>query len=389
MCTRKNNMQVGIDITSVIYNRGVSRYTSNLVHALLQQKIVNLALYGSSLRQAATLEKKVHDWRREFPFIKFESKVQKYPPSAQEYLWNTFHLNPIKKIFPQIDVFHSWDWLQPPDKDLPLVSTVHDLAILKFPETAHPKILRLHQHAWKVLKERNAQIIAVSHATKKDLIQLLEFPSQNIHVIYEALPLETIRVSEKMTEEEYEQIKLDLGQTRPYIFFVGTREPRKNLMRLIEAWQPLSDRVDLLIAGENGWDATGGTDELLRTPNLHFLGKVSDEQLSVLYGEAELFVYPSLYEGFGLPILEAFYHGTPVVTSNTASMPEVAGNAAELVDPTSAESIRSGIKKVLDESKETQQKRLQQMIIRLHQFGWEKVAEQTVTVYRKAFELSQ
>src|SRR5260221_3300711 len=120
-------MQVGIDITSIMYQRGVSRYTSNLVRALLQQKMVQLALYGSSFRQADLLEKTIRDWRREYPFVKFESAIQKYPPSLQEYLWSTFHLNPIKKIFPNIDVFHSWDWLQPPDRDLPLVSTIHDL----------------------------------------------------------------------------------------------------------------------------------------------------------------------------------------------------------------------------------------------------------------------
>jgi glycosyltransferase involved in cell wall biosynthesis len=380
-------MQVGIDITSIIYNRGVSRYTSNLVRALLQQKIVNVALYGSSLRQVDTLEKTVQQLHKEYPLVKFESRIQNYPPSVQEYFWNVFGVNLIKKVFPHVDVFHSWDWLQPPDKNLPLVSTVHDLAILKFPETAHPKILRLHQHAWKVLKERNAQIIAVSHATKKDLIELLEFPAQNIHVIHEALPLETVVASEQMSEEEYEQTKEKLKIEKPYLFFVGTREPRKNLMKLIQAWQPLSKEVDLVIAGEDGWDETGKNKNLLENPNLRFLGKVSDQELSVLYGEAELFVYPSLYEGFGLPILEAFYHGTPVVTSNISSMPEVAGNAAELVDPASVESIRKGIEKVLHESKEAQQKRLQQMIIRMHQFSWAKVAEKTVEVYRRAIEL--
>jgi glycosyltransferase involved in cell wall biosynthesis len=379
-------MQVGIDITSVIYNRGVSRYTSNLVRALLEQKKVQLALYGSSLRQADTLEKTIKAWKKEFPFVKFESHVQKNPPSLQEHLWNTFHLNPIKKIFPRLDVFHSWDWLQPPDKNLPLVSTVHDLAILKFPETAHPKILRLHQQAWKVLKERNAQIIAVSHATKKDLVELLEFAPENIHVIHEALPQETVTVSEKMTEEECEAIKAKLKLERPYIFFVGTREPRKNLMKLIEAWEPLSEKVDLLIAGESGWDETESQNPLLQNPHLRFLGKVSDAHLSVLYGEAEVFVYPSIYEGFGLPILEAFYHGTPVVTSNISSMPEVAGNAAELVNPNSVKSIREGIEKVLNEKKEAQQKRLQQMILRLQLFSWAKVADKTVEVYQRAAE---
>src|SRR6185369_15571845 len=129
-------------------------------------------------------------------------------------------------------------------------------------------------------------------------------------------------------------IKNQLHLSRPYLLFVGTREPRKNLNRLIKAWQPLSNNFDLIFAWEAGWD------EMAQTLNQHvrFLGKVSAQELAVLYGEAEIFVYPSVYEGFGLPILEAFYHGTPVVTSNVSSLPEVAGNAAELVEPHSVES---------------------------------------------------
>ena len=114
---------------------------------------------------------------------------------------------------------------------------------------------------------------------------------------------------------------------------------------------------------------------------------MTDEELAVLYGEAELLLYPSLYEGFGLPILEAFHFGTPVVTSNTSAMPEIAGNAAELVEPTSVESIRKGITKVLTENNDAGRRRLQQMIIRLQLFNWQRVAEETCKVYRKAILL--
>jgi glycosyltransferase involved in cell wall biosynthesis len=380
-------MNVGIDITSVIYDRGVSRYTSNLLTALASRYDVQLSLYASSLRQAGRLEAYAHALKNtdRKTMKSVEYVIQKYPPTVQNWFWNVFHTNEIKKVFPKVDVFHSWDWLQPPDKDLPLVSTIHDVAILKFPETAHPRISALHHQAWKVLKERDAEIIAVSQATKKDVVELLGFPPSRVHVIYEALPLETVNVSENMTEEEAEEIKGKLQLNRPYILFVGTREPRKNLLRLIEAWSPLAKQVDLIIAGEKGWDDTEKS-TLLKSPHLRFLGKVSDKALAVLYGEAELFVYPSLYEGFGLPILEAFYHGTPVVTSETSSMPEVAGNAAELVNPQSVESIRKGIKKILDESREEQQRRMQKMIIRLQLFNWAKVADETVKVYHRAIE---
>ena len=115
-----------------------------------------------------------------------------------------------------------------------------------------------------------------------------------------------------------------------------------------------------------------------------FLGFVEDSDLPYFYNACRAFIYLSKYEGFGLPILEAFYHGTPVVTSNVGSMPEVAGNAAELVNPNSVEDIRAGIEKILNESKLKQQERLKKMIIRLHQFSWDKVARETVAVYHQA-----
>ena len=111
---------------------------------------------------------------------------------------------------------------------------------------------------------------------------------------------------------------------------------------------------------------------------------MSDKVLAVLYSEASLFAYPCLYEGFGLPILEAFYYGTPVVTANVSSMVEVAGNAAELVDPLSVDSIRKGMEVILSETLAEQQKRVQKMVIRLQMFDWQRVAKETMAVYQTA-----
>lgn len=379
-------MKIGIDITPIIYDRGVSRYTSNLVQALAQRSDVELRLYGTSMRQKQRLEDFAQEVCR-FRSGRHQARIQSYPPKVQEFLWNSLGKNHIRKIFPDVEVFHSWDWLQPPDKDLPLVSTIHDLAILRYPETALPKVVKLHQHSWKVLRQQRAQVITVSQATRRDVIELLHFPPQDVHVVYESLPLESLQVSQRLTEERQEQIKQQLQLNQPFILCVGTREPRKNLRRAIEAWWPLRQDVQLIVAGAAGWDQTEELQEKLQSTQLRFLGKVTDEELAVLYGEAELLLYPSLYEGFGLPILEAFHFGTPVVTSNTSAMPEIAGNAAELVEPTSVESIRKGIVKVLTENNEAGRRRLQQMIIRLQLFNWQRVAEETCKVYRKAIQL--
>jgi len=366
-------MHIGYDVSSLIYHRGVSRYTANLIRALSTLGKDELYGFGNSFRAAPELI----ELAKKAGIPTNRITVTTYPQKVFEMLWQWNRL-PVSHFHPQLDLFHSWDWLQPPDTKLPLVSTIHDLAILKFPETAHPSVVAHHQRSWDILKQREARIIAVSQSTKTDIVTHLNIPADRIHVVYEALPLETVLTSQAMTEARYQKSLEKLQLSKPFILAVGTREPRKNLERLIQAWQPLAKEVDMLIAGETGWDGSAKFDQ----PELRLLGKVSSDELHVLYEEAQLLAYPSLDEGFGLPILEAFHHGTPVVTSNLSAMPEVAGNAAELVDPLSVESIRHGLKTVLEESTVAQQRRLQKMIIRLHAFSWHQVALETRKVYQ-------
>lgn len=376
-------MQIGIDVSSLVYRRGVSRYTSNLVRALAQQEKNKLALYGSSLRQHDLLVKELGKTLKDINPQRYQLCLKHLPVELQGRLWR-IGLNPVKKALPKISVFHSWDWLQPPDKNLPLVSTIHDLAILKYTETAHPKILAAHQRSWKILKQRQAQILTVSESSKKDIVELLQIDPRLITVTPEALPFETELTSQKLSDnlELRSKLKSKLQLDQPYILFVGSREPRKNLSRLIKAWQPLAKDYQLLIAGENAWDDS----QKLQQSNLRFLGRVSDLELATLYHYAEVFAYPSLDEGFGLPILEAFAHGVPVLSSDIPAIREVAGNAAELVDPENIEAISEGLKKLVNENKADSAKRIQRMIIRLHLFNWQKTARATMAVYQRAVD---
>lgn len=382
-------INVGIDITATMYARGVSRYTSNLVRHLLKRQRITVTLYGSALRGHGSLVDMAKSLKHEAGGAKAEVVIKSYPPALYNFLWNRMAMPKLRGSLPKIDVFHSWDWVQPPDKDLPLVSTIHDLAILKYPETAHAKIRQMHMRSWKVLKERNANVIAVSRATRNDIISLLEYPPELVHVVHEALPEEVVTIGKQLTEEMCVQELASLQLTRPFILAVGTREPRKNLERLIEAWQPLKADVDLVIAGEAGWDKTSSGTSLHSLSELKLLGKVTDAQLAVLYSSAKLFAYPSLYEGFGLPILEAFYFGTSVLASNTSSIPEVAGNAALLVNPLDVTEINQGLVQLLNETDEQRVVRRQRMIIRQHMFSWNQSAEQTEQVYALAANRAQ
>ena len=380
-------MKIGIDASSLVYQRGVSRYTSNLIKALAEIEGNQLYIYGSSARQKKLLKEELRKTLKNISPEKYDLFLQNYPPSVLAKLWK-IGINPIKKNMPEIEVFHSWDWLQPPDKNIPLVSTIHDLAIIKYPEVAHPKVIEMHQKSWEVLKKRKAQIIAVSQSTKMDIIKYLEIPEKRIHVVHEALPVEIKAVDQQITDkpELVKKVKEKLKLDQPYILFVGNREPRKNLHRLIRAWKPLAKDYQLIIAGEESWD---GSEKLSKHKNLRFLGRVTDLELAVLYHYADLFTYPSLDEGFGLPVLEAFSYGVPVLASDIPVMREVACNAAHLVDPKNIKEISKGMEKVLNENKKDSEKRLKQMIIRLQLFNWQKTARKTMAVYQKAIEESR
>lgn len=377
-------MRIGIDVSSLAYQRGVSRYTSDLVRALAKENNTELFLYGSSLRQKNLLNNELRKTLRNILPDRYNIKLESYPPSLLAEIWK-LGLNPIQKHFPNLDLFHSWDWLQPPDEKLPLVSTIHDLAIIRYPNVAHPKVLKMHQESWKKLRSRKAQIIAVSESTKSDILRYLEIPSRYVSVVHEALPTRITEISQELDNkpELFLSIKHKLQLNKPYLFFVGTREPRKNLARLIKAWLPLAKDYQLIIAGEQSWDES---EKITHNENLRFLGRVDDYELAFLYHHCELFVYPSLYEGFGLPVLEAFAHGVPVVASDIPAIKEVSGNAAELSNPLDENSIRQAIEKVLNEKKVDSDNRMKKMIIRLQLFNWQKTARQTLEVYQRAID---
>ena len=191
-------MKIGIDVSSLVYRRGVSRYTSNLVRALAGLTQTKLLLYGNSWRQHQLLQSELARTLRNITPDKYDLFLGKLPPQAIKQLWQ-HNLKSVKKTLPGVEIFHSWDYLQPPDKNLPLVSTIHDLAMLKYPETAHPKILAAHQRSWKILKERQAGIITVSAASKKDIVELLQINPKLITVTPEALPWESQLSMDKLS----------------------------------------------------------------------------------------------------------------------------------------------------------------------------------------------
>ncbi len=269
--------------------------------------------------------------------------------------------------------------------DLPVVVTVHDLRTEFLPQ--HQSWLqRLYLNRWvEWLRARLAtHIIAVSQATKEDLITDLQIPDDKISVIHEGVDRLRFHLQLRDQREKIQELKDRLGLSGSYILFVGTIQPRKNLVRLIEAFsQILGDfpSYQLVLAGGKGWLC----DEIYRTPGrlgiesrVRFVGYVSDSDLPWLYAGADVFAFPSLYEGFGLPILEALSCGIPVVTSTISSMPEVGGEHAYYVNPLDVNDIARGLKAGLTHG-----------LIRggleehLAQFSWRKAANSTLELLRE------
>ena len=303
-------MRIGWDVSAIPYGTGVSRYTTNLVRALVRlYPQEDYVLFGGSFRQLPLLK----SFASSLPSMP-QIKYYPLPPKLSTLLFNKWHLS-IEWFMGNLDIFHSWDWYTPKVTSGKLVTTIHDLSAIKFPNDTNPKIVRQHRMALEWIKKETAAVIAVSETTKKDIVSILSIEEKRIHVVYEALSEES---KVKIVKSEVDNVKKKYSISKPYILAVLSFEPRKNIRRLISAWRKLQNDFDLVLVGKSGYETVESKEGIIVT------GYVEGKTLAALYAGAICLAYPSLYEGFGLPILEAFYYEVPVVTSNVSSMPEVA-----------------------------------------------------------------
>ncbi len=377
-------MKIGIDISQIVYRgTGVASYTKFLVEGFSRiDKDNQFILFGSSLRNKKLLK----EFLKEFDKNKFKRKISSLPPKFLEFLWNGIHLFPIENLIGEVDVFHSSDWLEPPARSAKKVTTIHDFAVFKYPQTFSARgghdIVANQKRKLFFAKRECDLIICVSQTTKQDAMEILKIPEKKLRVVYEAP--ETMYFPRG--EEQIKRVMEKFGVKDNYLLCVGTREPRKNLDRAIMAFAEIASKypeLSLLIAGKYGWGEDNSKFKIQNSKlesKVKLLGFVEQEDLAALYSRAEAFVYPSLYEGFGLPILDAMSCGAPVVTSNVGSMKEVAGESAVLIDPESVDSIAEGVLKILKNASlrnELKAKGLK----RSGEFSWDKTALQTLNVY--------
>lgn len=332
---------VGMDISQLAHKGGVAVYTQNLTQELSKLKELDMVYFYSSLRKAYHGPLK---------------NVKKYrlPPTLFEMLFNRWRNVGIERFLGPLDIFHSSDWTQPKTK-AKKVTTYHDVVPLKYPQWSHPKIVAVHKRRLKLVEKEIDLVIAVSESTKKDLMEISSIPEEKIRVIYEA-PAANFK---KQSKDKIAEFSKKYNLPEKYILAIGGVGERRNLARIKDACRD----YHLVISGQT-------------IPWLEL------DELELLYGGAIVLVYASLYEGFGLPIVDSFACGTAVITSNISSMPEVGGDAAIYVDPLNVDDIKRKIKMVMGD--ETLRKdMIKKGFIQAKKFSWEKSAKETAEVYRR------
>ncbi len=375
-------MRIGIDARTILNpgkgeQAGVGHYTYYLIkHLLAADKRNTYVLFLDSRVLNVDEFRAPNVEIVYFPFYQYKSLL----PVTYSHLLVSAIVSRAK-----VDVFHS------PASTIPLVYlkssvvTIHDLAIYKHKKWFPGR----QQFSTRILVPRTLRqvnrIIAVSDATRRDIEEVFQIPSKKITVVHNGvLPVP----ASELAEAHRAKLEAKYGLKGQYVLFLGTIEPRKNLHRLIEACYLLRARkqfadVKLVIAGGQGWlsrDLVTYIEKLKMQDAVVFTGYVSHRTKVNLMKHASAFVFPSLYEGFGLSLLEAMEIGTPVVTSRVSSMPEVAGDAAELVDPEDVKDITRGISRVLLDDKLRAE-----LVARGHkraeELRWSECARQTLAVY--------
>ncbi len=382
-------MRVCIDVSAAVHRRaGLGRYAQELTRALLacEQHEPPPALSYSAFyhqRGQAHLDPPLE----RLPCITTPLSVKPWRLATMlAYLAGVG----MERFFPGVDLFHATEHLLPRFKRLPAVFTLHDL-IFRFDPGSHKLLNRVYLSLMvpRFLRAARA-VIAVSECTRRDAIRLYNVPEEKIRVIYEGVDarFEPVRQPELL-----QAVRQKYALPQRFILHVGTIEPRKNLPRLFEAFSELATRDSpetcLVLAGKTGWlteetfERAGPLGE-----RLVFTGYVADEDLPALYTLADLLVMPSLYEGFGLPVLEAMRCGTPVACSNTSSLPEVVGEAALSFDPRDVRSMAEAIWRGLSDASlraELSARGLAQAA----KFDWERAAQQTRQVYLETARSTQ
>lgn len=377
-------MRIAIDYTAAVWQgAGIGRYTRELVHAVIaqgRQHTYRLFYASYGLDSASPLLASMHAICAQHRNVR--PIPIPLPPRRLAQVWHRLRIPlPIELFTGPVDLVHATDFVPPPSI-APAMVTVHDLSFIVHPECALPSVARYLNGAVPRGVRRAKALLADSEATKRDLEQLMHVDPRRITVVYPGVGPQF----RPLTEAESDPHWRALGLPERYLLFVSTIEPRKNLPRLLAAYAQVRQQIGnlpLVIAGRKGWmyeQFFSAIGELGLDDYVHVLDYVDDKALPSLYNRAWAFVYPSIYEGFGIPALEALACGTPVLTADNSSLPEVVGDLAVLVRAEDVQSIAAGLEQVVRD--ETLRARLRAGgPQRARAFTWGHAASQVLALY--------
>lgn len=387
-------MRIGIDYTAAArQGAGIGRYTRELVSALLQ-----LEQRHDYVIFAATGGLPAGRWSREAERLRTARRqplaIRTLPVSDDwlARLWHRLHLPiPVELVTGALDLFYSADFTLPPVRgDTRTLLTVHDLSFVRRPSAFVPSLRQYLERVVPRSIERADVVLADSAHTRSDLIALFGVPEDRVEVITPGVDSRFCPQPSPTSPAAADRLRRRYGiGDEPYVLSVGTLQPRKNYVRLIQAFArtrasegahgSTAEPLHLLIAGGRGWLYEDILAEANKHDQVRVLGFVEDEDLPALYRGAALFAFPSLYEGFGLPVLEAMACGVPVVCSDASSLPEVAGDAALLVDPLDVEALTLAIDRALGDD-QLRKTMIDRGLARAARLTWERSARQLLDV---------
>ncbi len=385
-------MRIAIDCTAAVrQGGGVGRYTRGLVETLAgidRRSEYVLFIAGEGIGR-------VEAWKGEglpgfgvsgFP-ANFHLRAVPLSHRILTILWHRLGVPlPVEIFTGGVDIFHAPDFVLPPVRGAKTIVTVHDLSFMRTPHCAPPRLRAYLNEVVPRSIGRADVILADSQNTRHDIIALLDVAPEKIAVVPAGVESRFRPIDQAA---ELERVQRHYKLERPFILSVGTLEPRKNFVGLIEAYKLLGEArnrdLKLVIAGGKGWlyeEIFATVERLNLNERVIFPGFVADEDLPALYNLAQLFAFPSFYEGFGLPPLEAMACGTPVVTSNSSSLPEVVGQAGIMVEAQDTEGLAQAMERVSND--EDLRRSMREAGLRqAKQFTWEEAVKKLLKAYRR------
>lgn len=375
-------MKIGIDYTAALkQSGGIGRYTRGLITTLARLD----RQYDYTLM--ATLDAPLEGLQTFQSYANFSHKIYPLPERWMTISWHRFYLPvPVEWFAGPVDLFHSPNFILPPTRRAKTLLTVHDLSFIRHPQGAVDKLRRWLEKVVPRSLARADHVLADSESTRQDLIEIFRIPSENITVVGAGVEPRFQPITDPTTLDAVRQ-RYRLPPSKKFVLSLGTLEPRKNFTGLIQAYaeSPVRETHHLVIAGGKGWlydDIFAAAESSPVADRIHLTGFVADEDLPALYSLADVFAFPSFYEGFGIPVIEAMACGTPVVCANNSCLPEVAGQSAIQITASDTLALAEALHRSTTDNL-LRERMVREGFLQAQKFNWPAATQRLLSVYQR------